>query len=49
MADLLYIDAPPVGTTKLSEWTEEHAASLGNHYASELARRRDRLSDYKDL
>lgn len=40
MADLLYVDAPPVGTTKLTDWAKEHVASLGVHYASELARRR---------
>jgi len=39
MADLLCVDAPPVGTTKLTTWAQEHADSLGNHYASELARR----------
>jgi uncharacterized protein YbjT (DUF2867 family) len=40
MAGLLYVDAPPAGSTKLTEWTEENAATLGLHYASELARRK---------
>ncbi|MFH1267706.1 MAG: epimerase, partial [Planctomycetota bacterium] len=46
MADLLYVDSPPAGTTKLTDWAAEHADWLGRRYASELARRRDRLSDY---
>jgi NADH dehydrogenase len=46
MADLLYVDAPPASHTKLTDWAREHADSLGVHYASELARRRDRDSDY---
>ncbi len=47
MADLLYVDSPPVGKTKLTDWIGEHADSLGRHYTSELARRRDRGSEYK--
>jgi uncharacterized protein YbjT (DUF2867 family) len=47
MADLLYVDAPPTGTTVLTEWVKEHAETLGRHYTSELARRRDRTSAYK--
>lgn len=46
MADLLYVDSPPTGTTKLTEWATEHAQSLGKRYASELARRTDRSVDY---
>lgn len=40
MADLLWVDSPPTGTVKLTEWASQHAADLGKHYASELARRR---------
>jgi NADH dehydrogenase len=43
MADLLYVDSPPVGKTKFIDWAKEHAESLGNHYASELTRRRNKL------
>ncbi len=43
MADLLYVDAPPVGKTKFADWAKEHAESLGKHYTSELARRRNKL------
>ncbi len=39
MADLLHVDAPPAGTTKLTLWAQANAATLGRHYASELARR----------
>jgi NADH dehydrogenase len=40
MAELLYVDSPPTGKTKLTDWAKEHADTLGNVYASELARRR---------
>ena len=40
MAGLLYVDSPPTGTTKLTDWVREHAESLGTRYASELARRK---------
>lgn len=46
MADLLYVDSPPAGKTRLTEWARTHADSLGVTYASELARRRDRKSLY---
>lgn len=39
MADLLYVESPPAGTTKLTDWAAEHAETLGMRYASELARR----------
>ncbi|MCB9450788.1 MAG: NAD(P)H-binding protein [Anaerolineaceae bacterium] len=39
-ADLLYVESPPTGTTKLTDWAQEHADTLGSRYASELARRR---------
>ncbi len=40
MADLLYVDAPPTGTTALTAWAKEHRDNLGAHYSNELARRR---------
>lgn len=46
MAGLLCTDSPPVGKIRLSAWAREHADSLGEHYASELARRQDRLRAY---
>jgi NADH dehydrogenase len=47
MRGLLCVDSPPAGTTKLTDWAKEHADTLGVKYASELARRRDRQSEYK--
>jgi uncharacterized protein YbjT (DUF2867 family) len=40
MADLLYVESQPTGQTKLTAWAEEHADSLGQHYANELERRK---------
>ena len=39
MQDLLYVDAPPAGATRLTVWASENASSLGRRYASELHRR----------
>lgn len=47
MADLLYVDSLPAGTTKLTEWAKQHADTLGLKYTSELDRRVDRKSKYK--
>ena len=46
MASLLYVDAPPAGKTKLTDWAKEHADSLGRKYSNELARRSDRETGY---
>jgi len=40
MRDLLYVDAPPAGETRLTEWAAQHRDTLGRRYANELARRR---------
>ena len=47
MADLLYVDSPPTGTTVLTEWINKHADTLGRKYTSELARRKDRATAYR--
>jgi len=47
MADLLYVDSHPTGETKLTDWTRSHAETLGLHYSSELARRKDRTVEYE--
>ena len=47
MSGLLCVDAPPAGTTRLSEWLGHHADTLGRRYTSELARRRDRQGAYR--
>ena len=46
MADLLHVDSPPTGTTKLTDWMAGHAETLGRRYASELARRSNRRTPY---
>ncbi len=46
MAGLLCVDSPPAGATRLTDWTKQHADTLGRRYASELARRKDRHSAY---
>ncbi len=46
MANLLYVDSPPAGTTRLSDWIKDHAHTLGLRYTSELTRRKDRVSKY---
>ncbi|HJT55554.1 MAG TPA: NAD(P)H-binding protein [Ktedonobacteraceae bacterium] len=38
MADLLISQHPPTGHTRLGNWLDEHAATVGKHYASELNR-----------
>jgi NADH dehydrogenase len=40
MADLLVSQASPTAAGRLSEWVHQHAAEVGQHYASEIARRR---------
>ena len=49
MAGLLDTDSPTTGATALTAWAREHADSLGRHYASELARRRNRVTPYAEL
>lgn len=47
MEGRLYVDAPPLGTMKLTEWIDHHRDTLGRRYTSEMARRVDRASEYK--
>ncbi len=49
MADLLVTLSPPAGSTRLTDWARQHADTLGKHYASELARRRNRQTAYDQL
>lgn len=49
MQDLLYADSPPAGQTQFTDWANQHAATLGVRYASELARRRNRRAAYERL
>jgi len=43
----LYVDAPPLGASKLTDWMDRHKNTLGLHYTSEMARRVDRGSAYR--
>ncbi len=47
MSNLLCVNSPPTGKTRLTDWIEEHAESLGRQYTSELARRIYRKTEYK--
>ena len=47
MEGRLYVDAPPLGTTKLTAWIDQHRDTLGRHYTNEIARRADRFSAYR--
>jgi NADH dehydrogenase len=47
MDERLYVEAPALGTTRLSEWIEQHKDTLGRRYTSEIARRVDRISKYQ--
>jgi NADH dehydrogenase len=47
MAGLLDVNALPAGRTRLSEWVQAHAGTLGRRYTSELARREDRRAAYR--
>ena len=38
MDGLLTSDAPPTGTTRLSDWLKDNADGLGRRYVSELSR-----------
>lgn len=49
MQNLLYTSSPPLGTTRLTTWAKEHAATLGIKYASELRRRLHRDVPYEQL
>jgi NADH dehydrogenase len=42
MRELLYVDAPPAGETRLIDWAAAHRDALGARYASELGRRAPR-------
>jgi len=46
MEGRLYVDAPPLGITRLTNWMQEHREKLGLRYTSEMTRRVDRFSEY---
>ncbi len=47
MENRLYVEALPLGATRLSAWVAEHKSTLGLRYTSELLRRLDRASGYQ--
>jgi uncharacterized protein YbjT (DUF2867 family) len=47
MQEKLYVNSPPLGATKLSDWVRTERETIGRHYASELARRLRRVSPYR--
>jgi uncharacterized protein YbjT (DUF2867 family) len=49
MANLLYTNSPPAGTTKLTDYLRENASTIGLKYTSELARRKNRSESYDKL
>lgn len=49
MQNLLCTDSPPAGQTCFTHWARYHVDTLGQHYASELARRRNRQEAYEKL
>jgi NADH dehydrogenase len=46
MAGRLYVEAPPLGKTKLTEWVASRKDTIGRYYTSEMVRRLDRVSGY---
>jgi len=47
MQERLYVDSPPLGTTKLSNWVRASYRDVGRRYTSELQRRLDRVGGYR--
>lgn len=46
MEGRLFVNTPPAGTKRLTDWMGANAELLGRKYASELARRKDRQAPY---
>jgi NADH dehydrogenase len=46
MQEKLYVQSPPLGTTRLSDWVRASREEIGRRYASELRRRLNRESGY---
>lgn len=47
MQERLYVNSPPLGATKLSDWVRAARDTIGRGYTSELERRRDRAGGYR--
>ena len=48
MRDLLYVETPSTGSTRLTDWVQEHKSTLGMRYANEMVRRIDRKAPYRN-
>lgn len=48
-SNLLYVDAQPAGTTRLTEWVKQNASTLGVSYANEVKRRKNRVNAYEEM
>jgi nucleoside-diphosphate-sugar epimerase len=46
MQEKLYVQSPPLGSTRLCDWVRASRQDMGRRYASELRRRLDRTSAY---
>lgn len=46
-SNLLRVNSRPLGTKHLTDWVQAHRDTLGRHYTSEMARRKDRLGAYR--
>jgi len=47
MEERLYVNSRPLGTPKLTDWVHANSRRLGLNYTSEMARRLDRVSQYR--
>ena len=47
MANLLHVDSPSVGQTRLTEWALANRETLGKQYTSEMLRRTNRRAAYQ--
>jgi hypothetical protein len=47
MQEKLYVQSPPLGTIKLSDWVRASRQDIGRRYASELQRRLGGDSTYR--
>ncbi len=47
MQNRLFVDGPPLGTTRLTDWLHRHRDTLGRHYTNEMTRRFDRFHQYQ--
>ena len=49
MQERLYVESPPLGSTKLSDWVRAHRGEVGRRYTSELQRRLNRVNAYHSI